>query len=271
MAHTSTSERHLSYHTVRVVLDFTSLFAVLSTVLFTVLWSVQTIPCMAQCNRSDQIETATYYAVVDGEIDSTISIPPHDILPYYLFVSHQEHAMIRMHLGEITVGSARITFDNWCKDSVHALEENLESRSTSFAVQTGDTIRMYRDFYWLDQTTHKVDPLNLRLDGEVRAIIDVVDENLGSRIAVLDSIIFTTNDQTGSCIISAYPPVQQITYVLPPDFTGVRSMYIRIILSDRAWMRTDVLQARLSTQRLADPHWRDYAQTVMQQMICNHR
>lgn len=232
----------------------------------------------SQCGPSAQIETLPYYAVIDrlvdsngkAVVDSSIVIQPHEIIPYYIFDAQQEHTTIRLRLGEIFAGSEIVYFDNWCEDSVHLATpgSRLVSSTVPFAMNPGDTVQAYREYYWIDEIQQKVNPSVLRLIKDVSLSIEIVDAASQQRIALLDSIHFQTKNGADPCLYTTFPPMHTLRYVAPEQTSLSQQVYVRIQADPSMWSRLDVLNVALSAQHLSNRFWQEYAEQVMSSVIC---
>lgn len=253
----------------------------------------------AQCDSNAQVQTSTYYAVVDGEVDSTISIPPNEIVPYYYFDSRQRESTIRYRIGEFVHGRNWVYLANWCEDAVHKLaplgadtftdakvDGLLESRTKSFVVRAGDTISFYREFFWLNNTSNRVDPSSLVLDNNVGYTVELIHDVAQSKpFVVLDSIEFQSSSSSSPCISSWYPAMQRVLYVIPHNVTEPMPVFFNVrvhsnILSENdplnqpygsSLLRSDKLQVLLSKLHLEDPYWKEYAQQVSKNTRCDSK
>lgn len=232
----------------------------------------------SQCGPSAQIETLPFYAVSDcsvdsngnAVVDSSIVIQPHEIIPYYIFDTQQEYTRIRLRLGEIHAGSNIVYFDNWCKDSTHLATpgSGLISNTVPFVLHPGDTLQVYREYYWIDQIRQEVNPSVLRLVQDVSFSIEIVDAASHQRMVLLDSIHFHTNNGADPCLYTTFPPMHTLRYVAPEQTSSSQEVYIRIRADPSMWSRSDVQNVALSTQHLSNRYWQEYAEQVMSSVIC---
>lgn len=125
----------------------------------------------------------------------------------------------------------RLTLDRWFNNRSVNAHENLlsfNSRTKGFRVYAGDTVSFFRESYWRHPITGKRTPTNFLSRDTLAYVVELIDVETMSRLALLDSI----------CILPHTPP-QQFRFFAHRNAMAVASYAIPF------WMNGDSVCMRV--------------------------
>ncbi|MBI2794195.1 MAG: hypothetical protein HYX66_06040 [Ignavibacteria bacterium] len=255
--------------------------------------SLPTIDIIAQCDSNGQVLSATdtFYAVKDDfTLDSSIFIPPNELAAYFAFDYQQDSSRFQYRVGEFTKNSQWVYLNNWCLDKVYNFDEKGDSavwdysnaalsaisQTRTISVIASDTLSFFREFYWLDNTNGGIiNASKLVSDDEISMSVDLVRESDGTRILLIDTIhVSSTTTSKKPCITAWKPVMARIGFLVPSSVSEATNVFVRANVyssgpSGSSFMRSDMLQYRMSKQSLESSGWQNFSTSVVSENECS--
>lgn len=205
------------------------------------------------------VQDSMIAGLVDGSGDT---IAPNQISGDYTFAMvYDSTSRISYTFTEPWLNGNRLTLDKWVNGrSVNAHEDILSfnSRTKNFKVKTGDVVRFYREWDWINLQTNLKDTFTFFCRDTLSYSVELIRSYDMSRLVLLDSITVMPQMPAGS--FHFYGPhnfMAAVEYQIPAWIDG-DSVCMRVRVRARGsgeyfFTRQDGIKSSYSSSAMSDP------------------